>query len=98
MKYTILIIALLSVFFHFVSCEQKSTSEAENLTYSMENFEQEKSAILAILNEETAAAFNRDYEAWKSKWIHQSYVTKTYMDFTNNSITETLGWEEINAF
>lgn len=62
------------------------------------SFEKEKAAILKTINDETKAAFNRDYEAWKSKWIHESSLTKTYIDFSDSTFTETLGWNEIDDF
>ncbi|OEK00258.1 hypothetical protein BFP97_01460 [Roseivirga sp. 4D4] len=62
------------------------------------DFEKEKAAILETINGETRAAFNRDYEAWKSKWIHESSLTKTYIDFSDSTFTETLGWKEIDDF
>ncbi len=62
------------------------------------NFAEEKAAILETINSETKAAFGRDYEAWKSKWIHESSLTKTYIDFSDSTFTETLGWEEIDSF
>ncbi len=67
-------------------------------TDQSENYEAEKFAILNVLNNETKAAYSRDYEGWKEKWIHKQYVSKTYMDFSNDSMTETLGWDEINEF
>lgn len=73
------------------------TQEPEPLD-SHELFQTEKKAILQVLNDETKAAFSRDYEGWKEKWVHEGYVTKTYMNFTDSSITETLGWQEIDDF
>ena len=58
----------------------------------------EKAAILATLNAETVAAFSRDYDGWQDKWVHAPYVTKTYMNFADSSMTETLGWAEVNRF
>lgn len=58
----------------------------------------EKAAILATLNGETVAAFSRDYEGWRDKWVHEPYVTKTYMNFTDSSMSETLGWAEVDRF
>jgi hypothetical protein len=58
----------------------------------------EKAAILATLNGETAAAFSRDYERWRSYWVHEPYVTKSYMNFAEGSMTETLGWAEVDQF
>ena len=58
----------------------------------------DKAAILATLNAETVAAFSRDYDGWQAKWVHEPYVTKTYMNFTDSTMTETLGWAEVNRF
>ena len=69
------------------SCEQAVPSAAD-----------EKAAILATINAETVAAFSRDYEGWQAKWVHAPYVTKTYLNFADSSMTETLGWEEVNTF
>lgn len=62
------------------------------------NFEKEKAAILATINNETKAAFNRDYESWKENWVQESYVTKTYIQFPDSSSSETLGWDAIAEF
>lgn len=62
------------------------------------SFETEKAAILKTINDETKAAFNRDYKGWKSKWIHEPSLTKTYIDFSDSTFTETLGWNEIDDF
>jgi hypothetical protein len=77
----------------FFACNSPSES-----LLSEENVKAEKAAILRVLNEETIAAFSRDYEGWQSKWVQTPYVTKTYMNFADSSMTETLGWEEVNQF
>jgi len=87
------LISLGSIILLFVVSCKEHLSEKQSVTFS-----QEKAAILTVLNDETKAAFNRNYEAWKDKWIHEQYVTKTYMQFPDSSITETLGWEEIDNF
>lgn len=79
-----------------LGCHQGS--KEKNTSTPSINLETEKAAILNTINEETKAAFNRDYEGWKSKWVHENYVTKTYMNFPDSSMSETLGWEEINHF
>ncbi|MEL6672045.1 MAG: hypothetical protein AAFR61_07625 [Bacteroidota bacterium] len=58
----------------------------------------EKAAILATLNEETAAFFLRDYQAWQECWLHESFIAKSYMILTDSSLSETLGWEAIDDF
>jgi len=73
-------------------------SPSSDLALSAEDVKADKAAILRVLNEETIAAFSRDYEGWQSKWVQTPYVTKTYMNFADSSMTETLGWEEVNQF
>jgi len=79
-------------------CAQESNKKSIITANYTQNFEEEKAAILEVLNNETKAAFNRDYEGWKEYWVHESYVSKTYMQFQDSSMTETLGWGEIDAF
>jgi hypothetical protein len=62
------------------------------------NSEAEKSAILETLNGETKAFFNRDYNSWKDKWVHEKFVSKTYMRMPDSSLSETLGWDAIDKF
>jgi len=73
-------------------------SPSSDLALSAEDGKADKAAILRVLNEETIAAFSRDYEGWQDKWVQEPYVTKTYMNFADSSMTETLGWEEVNQF
>ena len=63
-----------------------------------DTLEREKAAILAVLNGETAAAFQRDYPRWRTHWVHADYVTKTYINFAEGTATESLGWTEIDDF
>ena len=59
---------------------------------------EEKAAILTTLNNETKAAFLRDYEAWKTHWVHADYVTKVYLDYPDSSFSESRGWAPIDDF
>lgn len=54
--------------------------------------------ILNTLNEETSAFFAKDYAQWADKWVHEPYVTKTYMLMTDSAVSETLGWTAIGHF
>lgn len=93
-KLTYIIIALLVL----VSCgEVKSDSTDESTSENIAGT-LEKKAILETLNAETKAAFSRDYEAWKERWLHHSDITKTYINFADSSFTEAVGWKEISQF
>lgn len=80
------------------SCENKTERPASDPAIQEIPLEAEKAAILATINDETKAAFSRDYQGWKSFWVQEEYVTKTYMEFPDSSISETLGWEAIDDF
>ncbi|WP_340202124.1 hypothetical protein [Ascidiimonas sp. W6] len=81
-----------------VSCNKTIENKTNDLANSSANFEKEKNAIIETLNNETKAAFQRDYESWKEKWVHDSTITKTYINFVDNSSTESIGWQEISNF
>ncbi len=72
--------------------------ENEVSTDSKAHFEKEKAAIIATLNNETKAAFTRDYEAWKEKWVHDPSIAKTYINFSDGTSSESIGWKKIDDF
>ncbi|MAE84372.1 MAG: hypothetical protein CMB80_16645 [Flammeovirgaceae bacterium] len=76
------------------SCTDKSSKEP----IQQPSLNETKAAILQTLNDETKAAFERNYDEWQSKWVHEQRVTKTYLDFSEDSFSESVGWQEINAF
>ncbi len=65
---------------------------------SMANFESERQAILDRLNKETKDAFQRDYEAWTTNWVHSPSISKTYVNFADSTFSESIGWKEISQF
>ncbi|MTB52424.1 hypothetical protein [Lewinella sp. W8] len=88
-------VLLLSLTLAFlVGCADATENQAD-VTVS---HDQEKAAILATLNAETRAAFQRDYELWQTKWVHDPSVTKTYLNFADSTFSESIGWEAINQF
>lgn len=81
-----------------VSCKEEKSKEEPQKMNATENFEKEKKAILDRLNNETKDAFERNYEAWAQNWVHDPDITKTYLNFHENTFSESLGWEEISMF
>lgn len=84
------ILCLFTFLFFLISCTEKPTPSPTPA--------EEKKAILQALNDETKAAFQRDYEGWTKKWVHDPTITKTYLNFPDSSFSESMGWEEISSF
>ena len=81
-----------------MSCKEDKKYGTEKIVNQETNVEKEKEAILETLNNETKAAFQRDYEAWTEKWVHDPNITKTYIDFPESTFSESVGWNEISQF
>ena len=56
----------------------------------------EKAAVLDVVNAETRAALGRDYPGWRSHWVHEPYVVKTYVNVADGTGSETRGWEAVD--
>ena len=87
-----------SILLTAISCEGIKTPPIEKEANYTLDVEIEKKAILETLNNETKAAFQRDYEGWKEKWVHDSDISKIYIDFSDSTFSEAVGWNEISNF
>ncbi|WP_350287347.1 hypothetical protein [uncultured Croceitalea sp.] len=93
------VVLIVAVTLFVISCKQTTVERTTtNDTEKKVRFEDEKAAILATINNETKAAFTRDYEGWKDKWVHAPYVAKTYMELPDSTMSESLGWQSIDDF
>lgn len=83
-----------------IACNETKKKEQEPVSEVIHivDMDQEKRAILKTLNDETAAAFQRDYDAWQSKWVHSPTMTKIYEDLTGGESSTSTGWDEISQF
>lgn len=81
-----------------ISCDGVKTTKVDKEINLTNDFQLEKNAILETLNNETKAAFRRDYEAWKENWVHDSDITKIYIDFSDSTFSESVGWNEISNY
>ncbi len=98
MRSGFLLSTLLLALFIFASCSEKiDTTNYKNDSEHIDP-ELEKQAILERLNNETKDAFQRDYEAWTKNWVHDPSISKVYMNFTDSTFSESIGWEEISQF
>ncbi|WP_422348531.1 hypothetical protein [Flagellimonas sp.] len=88
----------LLLFLTAIACKETAAPKTEDKSSLTTELEQEKQAILTTLNNETKAAFQRDYPTWTTFWIHDNNITKTYLDFAENTFSESVGWDEISQF
>lgn len=89
---------LFASFYFVTSCASDTNASAITDNVPTADVDAERAAILNVLNGETTAAFTRDYESWAGYWVQEPYVSKTYMNFADSSLTENLGWEAVNDF
>ncbi|MFS4447062.1 hypothetical protein [Maribacter sp. 2307UL18-2] len=80
------------------ACKEQTPEKQATTTTETPTVEQEKAAILHTLNSETEAAFSRDYEAWQDKWVHDPTMTKIYLNFSDSTFSESVGWAEVDQF
>ncbi len=98
MKLKNLLLVVSTILLLFLSCNESGKSKVGDDVNQETDFEKEKAAILARLNNETKDAFQRNYDAWTENWVHDPDITKTYLNFTDSSFSESVGWEEISQF
>ncbi|NKI32304.1 hypothetical protein [Croceivirga thetidis] len=79
-------------------CNKKDQSSIAVPTDGSFTIEKEKEAILNTLNNETKAAFQRNYQEWQAYWVHDEDITKVYIDISERSFSESIGWKEISQF
>jgi len=93
-----LLIFTFSIVFILTRCSEVKKDNQDIEVSEPINSEKEKKAILGTLNNETKAAFQRDYDAWKENWVHNSNITKIYIDFPDSTFSESVGWNEISQY
>lgn len=80
------------------SCKDSNEEIKEENVDDTIRLEKEKESILESLRTETRDAFKRDYEAWRTNWVHRPTVVKTYMNFSDSTFSEMIGWKEVDSF
>lgn len=60
------------------------------------NYEEEKAAILKVIDGESEAFWNKDYEKFASYWVHEPYI-RTMGWWQAGGVTVVSGWEERSA-
>jgi len=92
------LLVLLSVVFSITACSTRNSEQPQAQTPQELSINMQKQAILKTLNDETKAAFQRDYDAWQSQWVHSPTMTKVYEDLAGGESSTSTGWEEISQF
>ncbi len=90
-------ILIVLILLSMISC-RNNISSAVSTVSETDSLEEERALILSVLNNETKAAFQRDFEGWKKFWVHSPNVTKTYMNFVEDDFSESIGWKNISDF
>ena len=94
MKYRKIPLLILTVLLAMSSCQKAIDSKS----ISESDAKIEKNKILECLKSETQTAFARDYEFWKTHWVHRPSISKTYMNFADTTFSEMKSWKEIDDF
>lgn len=81
-----------------ISCKESTDEKSKDTVIEQGNFEKEKASILETLHTETEAAFQRNYDNWQDKWVHDPKIVKTYINFVDTSFSESVGWDKISDF
>ncbi|MCB0839766.1 MAG: nuclear transport factor 2 family protein [Bacteroidetes bacterium] len=75
------------------SCQVQETSKTETTTTASIDYEKEKAAIMELINEESAAFWDKDYERFAACWVHGPHV-RTMGWWEDGGVTVVEGWEE----
>ena len=85
----IFVIALLFLGF---ACETHHTDQGEHMTHDEVDYASEQEAIFAVIDGESKAFWDKDYEAWASHWIHEPYI-RTMGWWPDGGVTVVAGWD-----
>ncbi len=73
------------------SCQNQSETTSAKATNV--DVEKEKAAIMSVIEAESAAFWNKDYEKWASCWVQEPYI-RTMGWWEGGGVTVVEGWEE----
>jgi hypothetical protein len=57
---------------------------------------QDEAAIKAVIEAETKAFFDRNYDAWASYWLQSSHDSQTWNN-SDGTVFSSVGWEKVGA-
>ena len=77
----------------FLSCQSQSDNSGSEDSQVEINFEEEKKAIIKVIESESAAFWNKNYNEWSSYWVQESYI-RTMGWWEAGGVTVVEGWNE----
>ena len=85
---------LLSCLFFF-GCQQGDSNPELALASTAQtiNYEKEKAAILKVIEGESAAFWNKDFDKYASFWVQEDYI-RTMGWWEDGGVTVVEGWDE----
>ncbi len=98
MTNTVLSIVSVIILLIAISCKENEITKMDQVVHTEIDIENEKKAILKTLNNETKAAFQRNFKDWEDTWVNDSDITKIYIDFPDSTFSESVGWNKISQF
>jgi len=88
----VIIILSLSLCFQF-ACTPVEKMEARSDTLPAVDYENEKAAILEVINEESAGFWDKDFERYANCWVKGPHI-RTMGWWEDGGVTVVEGWEE----
>jgi len=89
------VFSLFSCFLVFFSCQ--NAEPVSNSTVTAPDFDQanESSSIIAIIENETACFYARDYECWKAHFAQVDYAFQAWNN-ADGTFDAKVGWNEVD--
>ncbi len=84
---------LLAVSVIFSACSISVKNDDDATGASSVDYEKERQAILAVIEGESAAFWNKDYDKWASYWVHEPYI-RTMGWWQDGGVTVVEGWDQ----
>ena len=76
-----------------IACAYGQSDVNVNKANQAFDYEKEKAEILAVIENESKAFWDKDFERYASCWLHESYI-RTLGWWEEGGITVVKGWEE----
>ncbi len=86
---------LFHCFLVLMSCQNKETGSNEVVSTPTFDQASETTSIMAIIENETACFYARDYECWKAHFAHVDYAFQAWNN-ADGTFDAKVGWNELD--